>query len=199
MPIIKEERLTWDKGGKNREFTAVRTDILTSHQEDKHLKRVDDAKKSAIVRSRDYEEFKDLVSTCHLKPIQKNEFNAPAKLISRNSLFNGRIGNEASSVAVKVADISAENSASTSQDFSSKFMRTSNKWTFLASHTDAQLCEFFTQGMDLSLFAECIDCIDENSERGRQVLATFAKLKWFEKALGFLSSAERAKATIREN
>ena len=199
MAIIKEERLTWDKGGKNREFVAVRSDILSSHDEDKHLKRVDDAKKSAIVKSRDYDEFKDLVSTCHLKPIQKNEFNAPAKLISRNSLFNGRTANEGTGVVIKAIERCKEECAVSSQDFCAKFLRTSDKWSYLCLHSDSQLCDLFSKAMDETLFAECVACVDENTERGREILSTFSKFNWFGKALGFLSSAEKAKATLQSN
>jgi len=61
---------------KGKEHDSWSEVALASRQDWKH-DTVDNAKKRAIQISRDYNEFKALVSGCTLKPIHKDEFNTP--------------------------------------------------------------------------------------------------------------------------
>ena len=192
MTIIKEERLKWrsDKQG----FGGIKEDILGSHKEDKHLKRVDDAKKAAIHQSRDYDEFKDLVSTCHLKPIQKNEFNAPAKLLSSNSLFNGRQSDSVAVLDSHNLKSSCEH-ATHKQDFYTKLARqpSGTQWAFVKSHSADMLHSWFQSGMEEAVFADLINTLDISDTIAVTLIRSFSKFAWYSRATEFLSAAERAK------
>ena len=194
MTIIKEERLKWrTKQG----FAGVKEDILVSHKEDQHLKRVDDAKKSAIHQSRDYEEFKDLVSTCHLKPIQKNEFNAPAKRISPNSLFNGRTSEpSAQHATVKLSEY--YQAAIDKQEFYRNLSRLQgeDKWEFVMMHDTHTLESWFHSGMDEGVFGDLVNTIDASDTTASTVIRSFSKFAWFSRAAEFLTAAERAKLSL---
>ncbi|CAK0895101.1 unnamed protein product, partial [Prorocentrum cordatum] len=58
-------------GGKTRASDAS--------EDDWKRDKVDDAKKRAITTSTCYDDFKSRVAGCTLKPIHRNEFNAPPK------------------------------------------------------------------------------------------------------------------------
>lgn len=77
MPIIKEERLS----SYPTNFKAVKGEVNDAMQYDWKRDKVDDAKKRAIYDSRNYDDFKSRVATCTLKPIHRNEFNAPPKFV----------------------------------------------------------------------------------------------------------------------
>ncbi|CAJ1462239.1 unnamed protein product [Effrenium voratum] len=78
MPIIKEERLQkYDAEGFK--FDRMKAEVSDAIKEDWKRDAVDDAKKRAITTTANYDEFRQRVAGCHLKPIHKNEFNAPPK------------------------------------------------------------------------------------------------------------------------
>eukprot|EP00418_Pyrodinium_bahamense_P076174 CAMPEP_0179066168 /NCGR_PEP_ID=MMETSP0796-20121207/28839_1 /TAXON_ID=73915 /ORGANISM="Pyrodinium bahamense, Strain pbaha01" /LENGTH=287 /DNA_ID=CAMNT_0020763167 /DNA_START=69 /DNA_END=932 /DNA_ORIENTATION=- len=78
MPIIKEEPLTkYDPSTFS--FKHVKGEVSEAMQEDWRHDKVDDAKKRAIYDCKNYDEFKQRVAGCTLKPIHRNEFNAPPK------------------------------------------------------------------------------------------------------------------------
>uniref|UniRef100_A0A7S4Q3U2 Dynein attachment factor N-terminal domain-containing protein n=1 Tax=Alexandrium monilatum TaxID=311494 RepID=A0A7S4Q3U2_9DINO len=78
MPLIQEEPLNKYDPSTFR-FTKCKTEVSQAMQEDWKHDKVDDAKKRAIYDSRNYDEFKARVAGCTLKPIHRNEFNAPPK------------------------------------------------------------------------------------------------------------------------
>jgi len=91
MPIIKEDPLKkYDADAFS--FKSMKGEVSEAMQFDWKRDKVDDAKKRAIHDSRSYDEFKDRVATCTLKPIHRNEFNAPAKYTfnNRNALQQGQ-------------------------------------------------------------------------------------------------------------
>lgn len=75
MPIIKEERLHKFPN----QFAKVKDEVAEAVHYDWKRDKVDDAKKRAITTSANYDEFKNRVAGCTLKPIHKDEFNAPPK------------------------------------------------------------------------------------------------------------------------
>ena len=191
MTIIKEERLKW-QSDSSQGFNVIKQDILVSHNEDKHLKKVDDAKKSAIHNSRDYDEFKDLVSTCHLKPIQKNEFNAPAKLLSSNTLYNGRHSEPI--VAIENGKFTSSLQLATSkQDFYTKISRAVNQWSFIKAHEKDLLYSWFQAGMDEEVFAELVNSLDAGDVEAVSLIRSLSQFAWFSRSVEFLSTSERAK------
>ena len=75
MVIITEEKLSKFP----TKFDDVKKEVASAAKDDWKRGVVDDAKKRAIYSSGSYDEFKNLVAGCTLKPIGRNEFNAPAK------------------------------------------------------------------------------------------------------------------------
>lgn len=88
MPIIKEERLTTTSYKPDAfDFKGIKEEVVDGMQFDWKRDKVDDAKKRAIYSSHNYDDFKQRVAGCTLKPIHKDEFNAPPKYF-----FNRRGG-----------------------------------------------------------------------------------------------------------
>lgn len=78
MPIIKEEPLNkYDPSSFS--FAKVKGEVSNAVLEDWKHDKVDNAKKRAIYDCKNYDEFKQRVAGCTLKPIHRNEFNAPPK------------------------------------------------------------------------------------------------------------------------
>lgn len=91
MPIIQEDPLRkYDADAFD--FKSMKGEVTDAMKHDWKRDKVDDAKKRAIHDSRSYDEFKDRVAGCTLKPIHRNEFNAPAKYTfnNRNALQQGQ-------------------------------------------------------------------------------------------------------------
>jgi hypothetical protein len=85
MPIIKEDPLRrYDPDGFD--FKSMKGEVSEAMQFDWKRDKIDDAKKRAITDSKCYDEFKDRVAGCTLKPIHRSEFNAPPKYS-----FNNRV------------------------------------------------------------------------------------------------------------
>lgn len=78
MPIIKEDPLRRYEPD-DFSFKAMKGEVAEAMHFDWKRDKVDDAKKRAIYDSKCYDEFKDRVAGCTLKPIHRSEFNAPPK------------------------------------------------------------------------------------------------------------------------
>ncbi|CAE8711650.1 unnamed protein product [Polarella glacialis] len=78
MPVIKEDPLQ-KYDASLFSFDRMKGEVTVAMKEDWKRDKIDDAKKRAIYDCRDYNEFKQRVAGCTLKPIAKNEFNAPPK------------------------------------------------------------------------------------------------------------------------
>lgn len=86
MPIIKEDPLRrYDPDAFS--FKSMKGEVSEAMHFDWKRDKIDDAKKRAIYDSKCYDEFKDRVAGCTLKPIHRQEFNAPPKFT-----FNNRMG-----------------------------------------------------------------------------------------------------------
>merc|ERR1739848_652574 len=55
-------------------------EVSAAEKDDYHKHLVDETKKKAIYTARTYDDFKDAVKGCTLKPISAREFNAPPKM-----------------------------------------------------------------------------------------------------------------------
>lgn len=88
MPIIKEEPLK--KFDRNAfDFKEMKSEVSEAIVYDHKRDKVDDAKKRAIVDSRNYDDFKSRVAGCHLKSIHRAEFNAPPKFAFNRQVAPG--------------------------------------------------------------------------------------------------------------
>ena len=196
MPIIKEERFT----GIPTAFQDVRADIKSSAKEDLLIKKVDDAKKSAIKFSRDYDEFRGLVDTCHLTPIHRSEFNAPAKLGSRNASFNGKLQAGSDPTALRALNTSVLSAA----DFYGQFKRVDKekRLSFIYSLGYDQFNDMFCKDMDVGLFGDIVESIVlfTSDPSGREVCRWIYKMKWFNYSWNFLTKSEQeALLALNEN
>jgi len=91
MPIIKEDPLRrYDPDDFS--FKSVKGEVSEAMHYDWKRDKIDDAKKRAIYDSKCYDEFKDRVAGCTLKPIHRNEFNAPPKFSFNNRSAAGYSG-----------------------------------------------------------------------------------------------------------
>lgn len=84
MPIIKED-VMHKYDAASFDFNNVKANVSDSMQEEWKYKMVDNAKKRAIHDCKNYDDFKQRVATCTLKPIHKHEFNEPPKFRYNNN------------------------------------------------------------------------------------------------------------------
>lgn len=85
MPIIKEDPLRrYDPDAFS--FKSMKGEVSEAMHFDWKRDKIDDCKKRAIYDAKCYDEFKDRVAGCTLKPIHRNEFNAPPKFTFNNSV-----------------------------------------------------------------------------------------------------------------
>lgn len=83
MPIIKEDPLK-KYDADVFDFKSMKGEVSEAIHYDWKRDKVDDAKKRAIHTARCYDDFKDRVATCTLKPIHRNEFNEAPKFSFNN-------------------------------------------------------------------------------------------------------------------
>jgi len=89
MPIIKEDPLRRYNPDDQNLFKSVKGEVTEAMHFDWKRDKVDDAKKRAIYNAKNYDDFKDRVAGCTLKPIHRDEFNAPPKYT-----FNNQVGDK---------------------------------------------------------------------------------------------------------
>mmetsp|Transcript_2130 Transcript_2130/g.5250 ORF Transcript_2130/g.5250 Transcript_2130/m.5250 type:complete len:304 (+) Transcript_2130:101-1012(+) len=80
MPIIKEDKFN-KYCPDSFNFDTMKGEVNEAMQFDWKRDKVDDAKKRAIYQATNYDDFKQRVAGCTLKPIHKDEFNAPPKYL----------------------------------------------------------------------------------------------------------------------
>mmetsp|Transcript_10940 Transcript_10940/g.22948 ORF Transcript_10940/g.22948 Transcript_10940/m.22948 type:complete len:287 (+) Transcript_10940:101-961(+) len=119
MPIIKEDPLKMSLNYNPTSFSLdkFKGEVGQAVQEDWKRDKVDDAKKRAIYSSTSYDDFKQRVAGCTLKPIHRNEFNAPPKFVY-NRTAEGPIAAGAPGSAPSAAAGVAALSASSQRDSS---------------------------------------------------------------------------------
>lgn len=91
MPIIKEDPYR-RYNPTSFSFDQVKGDVTDAMQFDWKRDKVDDAKKRAIYDSKNYDDFKQRVAGCTLKPIHRNEFNEPPKYAFNRQAPSGAAG-----------------------------------------------------------------------------------------------------------
>jgi len=88
MPIIKEEPLSkYDPA--SFAFNHVKAEVSEAMRQDWKHDKVDDAKKRAIHAAKNYDDFKQRVAGCTLKPISPGEFNAPPRFAFNRQVAPG--------------------------------------------------------------------------------------------------------------
>jgi len=80
MPIIKEDPFR-SYNPDTVKFGRMKDEVADAMRFDWKRDKVDSAKKKAIYDCKNYDDFKQRVAGCTLKPIRKNEFNEPPKFV----------------------------------------------------------------------------------------------------------------------
>lgn len=107
MPIIKEDPLRkYDPDIIN--FKDVKGEVSEAMHFDWKRDKIDDAKKRAIGTSGSYDEFKDRVAGCTLKPIARGEFNAPASSAFQTRQLQSEKSSKASPFAAHKPDATSQ-------------------------------------------------------------------------------------------
>lgn len=200
MPIIKEDALhTYNPQAFT--FNSVKGEVSEAMQFDWKRDKVDDAKKRAIYTATSYDDFTSRVKGCTLKPIHRNEFNAPPKFS-----FNRQLGNDAQTPLARIAgsDLSAtavrsavvagrgtiggatqvlKTSATlpkNTREFDRELRRlkSANDKVALLADLDVEACaKIFAREVDAELLREIVLALDEGvppAGLGRRLLRDFA-------------------------
>jgi len=211
MVIIQEEKL----GIFPSKFDSIKKEVVDSAKDDWKRKEVDDAKKRAIYNSRNYDDFKQLVAGCTLKPIGKNEFNAPAKrkLMNRHVAQGSNLVNRSQASSDNPAPPrsggaigeSISDKIKTLPDFEKHFRRSNGalgQWKFMAQLDPARFEKIFRPEIDGQLLSEMFVCLHAGIEEEEQGLETdpqavlerlhgLVTLPSAEFALNFMMEADR--------
>eukprot|EP00405_Crypthecodinium_cohnii_P031716 CAMPEP_0206522610 /NCGR_PEP_ID=MMETSP0324_2-20121206/67083_1 /ASSEMBLY_ACC=CAM_ASM_000836 /TAXON_ID=2866 /ORGANISM="Crypthecodinium cohnii, Strain Seligo" /LENGTH=233 /DNA_ID=CAMNT_0054016803 /DNA_START=84 /DNA_END=785 /DNA_ORIENTATION=+ len=162
MPIIKEDPMhKYDPSGF--QFTSVKGEVEEAMQFDWKRDKVDDAKKRAIHDARSYDDFTARVKGCTLKPIHRNEFNAPPKF-SFNRQGAGGAGGDAATPYVKVPTEGGYTAATTA-------LRAG------ASAADGDICaRLFAKELDAEVLRQMLIILEEAASpaEGRRLLKDLA-------------------------
>lgn len=206
MPIIKEEPLSkYDPSTFT--FTRCKSEVSQAMHEDWKYDKIDDAKKRAIYDAKNYDEFKDRVAGCTLKPIHRNEFNAPPKYAFNRSA-NAPAGADRAVGSSADAQVSIPKRGSviikTSREFDRELRRCSSeqdKVTLLQRLSEDDLVRLFSRELDAEVLRQLILALDEtlgteaaplgSAHRFLSALATNCPTS-AATAASFLINAERA-------
>jgi Dynein attachment factor N-terminus len=180
MTIIKEDRFE----GLPKTFSSIQSEIYLARRKDDSLQAEDNAKKRAIKMSRNYDEFKNLVNTNHLKPVIKNgKFQLTDSTESVPiTLVNYGVSQGPSLQSEPITDSVA---------FMKQFRRSGDKVLFLVNNS-TNIPTLFQSGIDEALFFEIIDIILKKEGRHglNGVYGLFKSLSWWVKMSSFLSKNE---------
>jgi hypothetical protein len=155
MVIIKEEKLS--KVPKS--FNTVKAEVTAAEYDDYHKHLVDETKKKAIYTARTYDDFKDAVKGCTLKPISAREFNAPAKM--RYNWHADSSGPQKKDAAVRGSLDSKAVVISSGPAFERAFRRTKQgeKLAFLQSVPLENYPELFKVELEPDLFSAVLEVV----------------------------------------
>jgi len=168
MPIIPEEPLK----GLPKNFGKMKDEVVDAARGDWKHHMVDEAKKKAIYSSKDYDDFKQRVAGCTLKPISRKEFNAPPKFAfnksglsgASNSKRGGYAGNETTG-NLPVGKTLPKNSG----QFDKEWRRCANlaeKLDLLLRIAAAEsVVEVFGKGLDPELFIKILNVLDDDEAK----------------------------------
>lgn len=197
MVIIKEEPLAHDP----TDFSSLKSEVKEANHQDWKHDTVDNAKKRAVTTSRNYDEFKALVTGCTLKPISRHEFNQPAPFkfnvhgkssmsddwLRKNDNEENVVISKGLTVIPKVPKNGAE--------FDRDFRRAKDKEAWLKTIPLDRLQTLFQKELDAEMFTKLIAVFHATEDR--QFAAEFARRlqadcsKSVQFSLDFLSEAER--------
>lgn len=180
-------------------FNKLETDLNTAVEQDTRYQRENDAKFRAVEQKvGSYEEFKDIVAACHLRPLDKKDreglhnrkqpWNPYADKKGKKALTTA--GSQAAGV-VKVPKNSHEFLQHWKQCGSDK----SQKYCYLIKTGSTKLCEMFKAEISMGLLGDIIDVLCENwnavdSSCIYEILCGLSTVKRFSLSLQFLSKNE---------
>ncbi|CAK9029437.1 Coiled-coil domain-containing protein 103 homolog (Protein PR46bp) [Durusdinium trenchii] len=167
MPIIKEERLrTYDP--QSFKFDRMKEEVADAVKEDWKRDTIDDAKKRAITTTASYDEFKSRVAGCMLKPIHKNEFNAPPKFSYNRQVEKSRgaypSGTVPSTLAERVnrSDEKREIRSIRELDKELRRRQTAEERAELVVHMNSEAVQrIFGREMDAEVFQKLLEALEQ--------------------------------------
>jgi hypothetical protein len=185
MPIIKEDPMrSYDAG--TFAFKSVKGEVKDAMHFDWKRDKVDDAKKRAIYQAPTYDDFKQRVAGCTLKPIHKDEFNKPPKFVfNKNSgaaegmapPVTGEIVGAVGGGYVTAASASkggpqlrsSQRLPKTGHEFEREFRRCADSAEMVAllQRLDHDACaRLFSRAIDAEVLRKALLALDEVSEPG---------------------------------
>jgi len=199
MVIIKEEPLAHDP----TDFSSLKSEVKEANHQDWKHDTVDNAKKRAVTTSRNYDEFKALVTGCTLKPITRHEFNQPPAFkfnvhgkssmsdewLRRNHNDENVVISKGLNAIPKVPNNGAE--------FDRDFRRAKDKEIWLKTIPLDRLQALFQKELDAEMFTKLISVL--HAAEDTQFAKEFARRlgdecsKSVQFSLDFLSEAERTR------
>lgn len=196
MPIITEDQLKVRDGYNPTKisFDSLKEEVGDAMKYDWKRDKVDDAKKRAIYTATNYDDFRQRVAGCTLKPIRRNEFNAPPKFA-----FNRQIDGSAPPTGYVPAGAAVPYDpcagkllqASTpatglrnGREFEREFRRlkTAEDRVAIIEQLDFDVCQrLFPKDFDAEVLRHCIEALEEvgrssasSAAVGRTFLSTLA-------------------------
>eukprot|EP00434_Breviolum_minutum_P006544 symbB.v1.2.005777.t1/scaffold289.1/size287290/22 len=163
MPIIKEERLrTYDPQGFK--FDRMKEEVADAMKEDWKRDTIDDAKKRAITTTASYDEFRSRVAGCMLKPIHKNEFNAPAKFsFNSNTPYPAATVPTVSGEKTNRSNSKGDIRSIRELDKELRRRRTAEAWRDGAMNAEA-VQRIFGREMDAEVFQKLLEALEQASK-----------------------------------
>jgi len=170
MPIIKEDRLTSYDADKFS-FDKMKGEVADGLKDDWKRDKIDDAKKRAITTTASYDEFKSRVAGCMLKPIHKNEFNAPPKFAFNRQTEERKGGYKAEGVPTAVVARVKSSSSTASgirnpREMDRELRRRATaeeKASLVVDHLDSpeKVQKIFGRELDAEVFTSLLQALDE--------------------------------------
>jgi hypothetical protein len=154
MVIIKEEKLN----KVPTSFNTVKAEVSAAEYDDYHKHLIDETKKKAIYTARTYDDFKDAVKGCTLKPISSREFNAPPKM--RYNWHAGNSSSQKKEATVKRGTLDSKSVAvSSGAAFERGFRRAkeAERLAFLQSVPLEKYPDLFKVELDADLFSAILE------------------------------------------
>eukprot|EP00913_Durusdinium_trenchii_P030076 g28184.t1 len=125
---------------------------------------IDDAKKRAITTTASYDEFKSRVAGCMLKPIHKNEFNAPPKFSYNRQVEKSRGAYPPSTLAERVnrSDEKREIRSIRELDKELRRRQTAEERAELVVHMNSEAVQrIFGREMDAEVFQKLLEALEQ--------------------------------------
>jgi hypothetical protein len=195
MVIIKEEKLN----KLPTSFGTVKAELAAAEYHDYHRHLVDETKKKAIYTARTYDDFKDAVKGCTLKPITSREFNAPPKM--RYNWHSGNSGSQKKEASVRGSLDSKVVTVSSGAAFERGFRRAKQdeKLSFLQSVPLEKYPELFKVELDADFFSAALEVVasdvadEEPTQWAREWLMAVEELPTSSLLAAFLTSEDKAR------